>query len=156
MEAVLDFFRSVNALVPEYPRWLFWTVMAGVVLLTQAIKLPVKALTKKIPNDALRQKVNLVILVIPVGLGLLASWLLTYAGYEFLYNAGIVWGVTSTVIYELATKAFKRIKSGEDITGETLKADLNDAQKNGQNVQSVADEFQSIINPAKTKISKKK
>lgn len=144
METVLDFFRAVNALVPEYPRWIFWMVMAGVLLLTQVCKIPVKAITKKyIPNDTLRQKANLVIVLIPFGLGLLASWLLTFAGYAFLYEAGIIWGTTSMVIYELATKVFKRIKNGEDITSETLKGDL-DTAKNGS--QSAADEFQSIVN----------
>lgn len=143
METVLDFFRAVNALVPEYPRWLFWIVMGAVVLLTQVAKLPIKAFTKKIKNDALRQKVNLVIVLIPFGLGLLASWLLTFAGYNFLYEAGIVWGTTSMVIYELATKAFKRIEKGEDITDETIKSDFGSAN---DNAQTAADEFQSIVN----------
>lgn len=144
METVLDFFRAVNALVPEYPRWIFWMVMAGVLLLTQVCKIPVKALTKKyIPNDTLRQKANLVIVLIPFGLGLLASWLLTFAGYDFLYEASVIWGTTSMVIYELATKVFKRIKNGEDITSETLKGDLDTAKIGSQ---SAADEFQSIVN----------
>ena len=153
MEAVLDFFRTVNTLVPAYPRWIFWGVLVGVILLTQIVKLPIKALTNKIPNDALRQKVNTVIIFIPVGLGLMASWLLTFAGYEFIYEAGIVWGLFSQVIYEFVTKVFKRIKNGEDIDNATLKGDLDEANKNAQ---SVTDEFQSLVKQATSKKATKK
>lgn len=153
MEAVLDFFRTVNTLVPAYPRWIFWLVMVGVSLFTQVVKLPIKALTKKIKNDTLRKKVNIIVMAIPFGLGLLASWLLTFAGYEFIYEAGIVWGAVSIIIYELATRVFKRIKNGEDIDDTTLKGDLNEATKSSQ---SVTDEFQSLVKQATSKKATKK
>ena len=151
MEAVLDFFRTLNTLVPEYPRWIFWGVLLGVILLTQVVKLPIKALTNKIVNETLRKKVNTVIIFIPVGLGMMASWLLTFAGYTFAYEAGIIWGMFSQVIYEFFTKVFKRIKSGEDVDSSTLKGDLDTANSNAQ---SAVDEFQSIVKKVTGKSNK--
>lgn len=142
METVLDFFRALNALVPAYPRYVFWGALVGVILLTQIVKLPIKTLTSKIANNDLRQKVNTIIMFVPIGLGLAMSWGLTFAGYEFVFEAGLVWGTFSQVIYEFVTKAFKRIKNGEDVTSETLADDLNDAR---DDAQDVVDEFQSIV-----------
>lgn len=142
METVLDFFRALNALVPAYPRYVFWGALVGVILLTQIVKLPIKAITSKIANNDLRQKVNTIIMFVPIGLGLAMSWGLTFAGYEFVFEAGLVWGTFSQVIYEFVTKVFKRIKNGEDVTSETLADDLNDAR---DDAQDVVDEFQSIV-----------
>lgn len=142
METVLDFFRALNALVPAYPRYVFWGALVGVILLTQIVKLPIKTLTSKIANNDLRQKVNTIIMFVPIGLGLAMSWGLTFAGYEFVFEAGLVWGTFSQVIYEFVTKVFKRIKNGEDVTSETLADDLNDAR---DDAQDVVDEFQSIV-----------
>lgn len=151
METILDFFRALNALVPAYPRYVFWGALVGVILLTQIVKLPIKALTKKIANDTLRQKVNTVIMFVPIGIGLLTSWLLTFVGYEFVFEAGLVWGTFSQVIYEFVTKVFKRITNGENITDETLKSDLNDAQSDAQ---TAVDEFQNILKQVTGKKSK--
>lgn len=142
METVLDFFRALNALVPAYPRYVFWGALVGVILLTQLVKLPIKAITGKIANDTLRQKVNTVIMFVPIGIGLAVSWGLTFVGYEFVFEAGLVWGTFSQVIYEFVTKVFKRITNGEDVTSETLTDDLADAQNDAQ---AVVDEFQSIV-----------
>lgn len=142
METVLDFFRALNALVPAYPRYVFWGALVGVILLTQIVKLPIKTLTSKIANNDLRQKVNTIIMFVPIGIGLAMSWGLTFAGYEFVFEAGLVWGTFSQVIYEFVTKVFKRIKNGEDVTSETLADDLSNARNDAQ---GVADEFQSIV-----------
>lgn len=151
METVLDFFRALNALVPAYPRYVFWGALVGVILLTQIVKLPIKTLTSKIANNDLRQKVNTIIMFVPIGIGLAMSWALTFAGYEFVFEAGLVWGTFSQVIYEFVTKVFKRIKNGENVTDETLADDLNDAR---DDAQDVADEFQSIVKQVTGKTKK--
>lgn len=143
MEAVWQFFKSINALIPEYPRWVFWGAIVIVLALSQLAKLPIKHFTGKIPDENLRQKINTVIMLLPIAFGFLASWALTCFGFDFSVTAALVWGSTSQVIYGFVERLIKRVKNGEDITNDTLKEDITEAKETAE------DRFNAILDKVK-------
>lgn len=86
-----------------------WCAMAVVIFgLTQLIKLPYKKLTSLIKNERLRRIANIVILLIPFALGVLAEWLFNtyYLHTEFTVVTGLTWGMTSTTGYAFVERFF--------------------------------------------------
>lgn len=142
MNTLVQFFVDTDALSP-YPRWIFWVVLALIVVLTQVAKLPIKKLTDKITNETLRKKVNLVIMLIPFVLGFGASGILYACDYGFSATAAVLWGTTSQVIYEFVSKVVKRLKNNEDITNSTIKKDLTEAKNEAE------DKFKQLVEQMK-------
>lgn len=86
-----------------------WCAMAVVIFgITQLVKLPIKAFTKKIKNDRVRRIVNIVILLIPFGLGVLAEYLFNtyYLHTAFTVVTGLTWGGTSITGYAFVERFF--------------------------------------------------
>lgn len=89
--------------------YVVWCAMAVVIFgLTQLFKLPIKALTKKITNERARHIVNIIILLIPFGLGILAEFLFNtyYLHTEVTYVTGLTWGGTSITGYAFVERFF--------------------------------------------------
>ena len=110
-----------------------WGAMAILVLcLSQLIKLPIKALTKKlIKDDNKRSRVNIVLMLIPLALGVLGDWLFCtyYLGVAFSIVEGIKIGGTAITLYGMLEKAIKGAQSKE--TTETIKL-VEDITKDGK------------------------
>ena len=152
MNDFFNFFLEVSSRA-DYPRWLLLALVIGVALVSQLLKLPIKKLTGKIPNDTLRKKVNIVIMLVPCGLGILASWLLTFFGYNFTLSGGLIVGFVSQVVYEFVSRLLKRVKSGEDLTEENIAEIFKEAVTHSKEIVGTAQEaeskFSNIVNNIK-------
>lgn len=150
MADVWNFFVKANALIPEYPRWVFWVVVVIVLVLSELAKIPIKYFTNKIANETLRKKVNTTIMLLPILFGFLASWFLTVFGFSFSTTAALVWGTISQVIYEFISRIVKRVKNGDDITNETIKEDLQDSVDSVEKKTETAEEkFNELVEKIK-------
>lgn len=146
MAEMWNFFTRAIERIPEYPLWIFGVVVVIVLGLTQLAKIPIKHFTNKIENENLRKKVNMLIMLLPIAFGFLASWILTYFGFTFSTIAALVWGSSSQVIYEFISRLFRRIKNGEDITTETIS---EDAKESIEIVETAEDKFNDLVNQIK-------
>ena len=94
-----------------------WGAMAIIVLcLSQVIKLPIKALTKKaIKDDGIRNRVNTVIMLVPLLLGVLCDFLFCtlYLHIPFDIVEGIKVGGTAITLYGVIEKLIKGSQSKE-------------------------------------------
>jgi hypothetical protein len=143
MEDFINFFSQVIAQNPGYPKWIYWVTLAGIVGLTQLIKIPWKLLvTNKINSENKKNKTDIVIMLIPIGLGILASYLYTFLGYDFSIEAGVSWGLISQAFYTFLKKIFARIKNGEDITKETINTDMQEAVDTAKTAE---EEFDKLV-----------
>lgn len=99
-----------------------WGAMSLIVLiLSQLLKLPIKALTEKLIKDkTVRDRVNVTIMLIPLALGILADYLFCtlYLNVTFNIIEGIKIGGTAVTIYGFLETLLKGKKSNE--TTETL------------------------------------
>lgn len=143
-------------------------IMAVVVFcLTQILKLPIKAATKYIKNEKTRGIVNLVILVIPFALGLLAEFLFDglYLHNEFSVITGLQYGSSSLIVYGVFEKIAK--KSGVNIKlnnpyktteeGKAVQELVEKVQEDGKidkSDLSAVDAFWEAINKEKTNTKK--
>lgn len=127
--------------------------------LTQLLKLPIKAATKHIKNEKTRGIVNLVILIIPFALGLLAEYLfdVLYLGNVYMGVAGLKYGSSSLLVYSVFEKIAK--KTGVDIKlnnpyettdeGKAVQELVDKVQEDGKIDKfdlSAVDEFWKTIN----------
>lgn len=117
-----------------------WGAMAIIVLcLSQLLKLPIKALTKKtIKDENIRARVNILLMLIPLALGVLGDWLFCtlYLHIPFSILEGVKIGGTAVTLYGMLEKLIKGSQSKE--TSATLelvenitkdgKVDKNDSQ----------------------------
>ena len=130
-----------------------WGAMAIIVLcLSQLLKLPIKALTKKtIKNENARVRVNTALMLIPLALGVLCDWLFCtlYLGIPFSVVEGVKVGGTAVTLYGMIEKLIKGSQSKE--TTATIKL-VNDITKDGSvdksDVQSIKD-FANKLNKVK-------
>lgn len=130
-----------------------WGAMAIIVLcLSQLLKLPIKALTKKtIKNENARVRVNTALMLIPLALGVLCDWLFCtlYLGIPFSVVEGVKVGGTAVTLYGMIEKLIKGSQSKE--TTATIKL-VNDITKDGSvdksDVQSIKD-FANKLNSVK-------
>ena len=110
-----------------------WGAMALVVLcLSQLLKLPIKAITKKlIKNENARSRVNVALMLIPLGLGVLCDWLFCtlYLQVPFSIIEGIKVGGTAVTLYGVLEKLIKGAQSKE--TTATIEL-VNDITKDGK------------------------
>lgn len=146
MSEVIEFFTRINIFAADYPSWLFWCAIVVVLILSELAKLPIKHFTGRIENENLRKKINAVIMLLPIGFGFLASWILTYFGFGFSITAALVWGTTSQVIYEFVSRVFRRIKNGEAITTDAIKSDLKDSVEVAETAE---DKFNELVEKVK-------
>ncbi len=116
-----------------------WCAMAVVIFgLTQLLKLPIKAVTKHIKNEKTRGIVNLVILIIPFTLGLLAEYLfdVLYLHNVFAGIAGLQYGSASLLVYGVFEKLAKK-------TGIEIKLDNPyETTDEGKAVQELVEKVQ--------------
>jgi hypothetical protein len=112
---------------------IMWGIMSFIVLCaSQLLKLPIKALTKKLIKDEnIRSRVNVILMLIPLGLGILCDWLFCtyYLGITFNIVEGVKIGGTAVTLYAGIEKIFKGKTSKE--TTETLKL-VEDITKDGK------------------------
>jgi uncharacterized membrane protein YjfL (UPF0719 family) len=94
-----------------------WGAMAIIVLcLSQILKLPIKALTKKtIKDQNIRNRVNTVIMIVPILLGILCDFLFCtlYLHIPFDIVEGIKVGGTAITLYGVLEKLIKGAQSKE-------------------------------------------
>lgn len=146
MGEIVEFFSRPIAQFPQYPWWIYVATLIVITALTEVLKLPVKHFTDKIQNKSLRNKVNIVIVFIPVALAFAADGLFTLWGYSFSITVGFAWGGASQVLYEFISRLFARIKKGEDVTGEDVKEDFEDSV---DDVKTAEKEFDDLIEKLK-------
>lgn len=146
MADVWSFFIEANALVPEYPRWIFGGTIVIILALTQLVKLPIKHFTNKIKNENLRKKINILIMLLPYILGFIASGILIFFDFNFSWEASVFWGGSSQIIYSFLERVFSRIKKGETITDETISSDFKDSV---DEVKTAEEEFNELVDKFK-------
>lgn len=124
-----------------------WGAMAIIVLcLSQLLKLPIKALTKKtIKNENARVRVNTALMLIPLALGVLCDWLFCtlYLGIPFSVVEGVKVGGTAVTLYGMIEKLVKGSQSKE--TTATIKL-VNDITKDGSVDKSDAQSIKDFAN----------
>lgn len=122
-----------------------WIVMAVLVLcLSQLLKLPIKALTKKfIKNDRARGLVNLTIMLLPLGLGVLCDFLYCSLYIKVAFNIveGLKVGGTAITLYGALEKIFKGSKSSGTLATEELVNEITKDGKVDENDTSAVKEF---------------
>lgn len=87
-----------------------WCAMAVIIFgVTQLLKLPIKAVTKRIKNERVRRSVNAIILLIPFALGVLAEFLYTtyYLHTTFTVITGLGYGTAGISLYGIIERFFK-------------------------------------------------
>lgn len=154
MGEVIRFFQEVANQMPDYPRYLHFVVIIAIVIATQLIKLPIKKFAiSKIKNEAVRQKVNMVFMILPNGLGMCASAILMLFDYRFSWEAGLMWGTCSQVIYEFIERIVKRIAKKKDlaeITQDEIAEDFKQAQKDAEaKTKQAGKEFEELVKQIK-------
>ena len=144
-----------------------WCAMAVIIFcLTQILKLPIKVATKHIKNEKTRGIVNLIIMIIPFALGLLAEFLFDglYLHNAFTGIIGLKYGSASFVIYgvfeKIAKKASIEIKLDnplETYEGKAVQELVDKVQEDGKidkSDLSAVDAFWEAINKEKTNTKK--
>lgn len=121
-----------------------WFVMSLIVLgLSQLLKLPIKALTKKfIKKETVRSRVNITIMLIPLALGIVCDWLYCslYLHIAFSVVEGLKIGGTAVTLYGVIEKAFKGKQSSETTaTLELVENITKDGKVDKTDSQSVKD-----------------
>lgn len=137
MSVMLDYFTQIKIIASNYPTWLFIVGIVIVLILSQLAKLPIKHFTSKIKNENLRKKINVVIMILPIGLGFLVSWTLTLFGFSFSSSIALVWGTSAITVYGALSRILKRTKNGEDITYTSLKSDIDEAKKDSETAEEL-------------------
>lgn len=87
-----------------------WCAMAVIIfLVTQVLKLPIKAATKHIKNQRTRKIINATILLIPFALGILLEFLYKtyYLHTTFTVIAGLGYGTAGISLYGVIERFFK-------------------------------------------------
>lgn len=134
--------------------YFIWCAMALIIfLITQVLKLPIKACTNKIKNERARKSVNAIILLIPFGVGVLCEFLYTtyYLHTAFTVIAGLGYGTTGISLYGVVERFFK-VKTKNPYSTEEGKAvtslidSITADGKVDSNDQSAVQEFLNKIN----------
>jgi hypothetical protein len=121
-----------------------WGAMSIVVLiLSQLLKLPIKALTEKTIKDKnVRDRVNVTIMLIPLALGILVDYFFCtyYLKLAFDIIEGVKIGGTAITLYGVLEKLFKG-KVSEETQGtlELTKDIVKDGKLNAKDGEIVKD-----------------
>lgn len=131
-----------------------WCAMAVIIfLVTQVLKLPIKAATKHIKNERIRKIVNATILLIPFGIGVLFEFLYTtyYLHTVFTVITGLGYGTAGISLYGVIERFFKikvnnpyNTEEGKSVT-ELVDKVQEDGKIDKSDVSAV-DEFWNAIN----------
>lgn len=118
------FFVEMSAL--HCPKIFIVLAVIAIILVSEAVKYPIKHFaTSKIKNDIIRKKVNSAFIILPVVLGVLVSYIYHRVfGFGFSHSAGGTFGLMAAIFYEVFTRLFARVKSGESITGSVIAEDV--------------------------------
>lgn len=131
-----------------------WCAMAVIIfLVTQLLKLPIKACTKHIKNERTRKIVNATILLIPFALGILCDFLYNtyYIHKAFSIITGLGYGTAGISLYGIIERFFK-IKVNNPYNSEEGKAvtqlveDITEDGKVDEKDKSAVQEFLDQIN----------
>jgi hypothetical protein len=130
-----------------------WGAMAIIVLcLSQLLKMPIKALNKKIiKNESTRSRVNTFIMLIPLGLGVLCDYLFCtyYLGISFSIVEGVKIGGTAVTFYGVLEKLIKGTQSKETLeTIKLVESITKDGKVDKSDAQSIKD-FANKLNKVK-------
>lgn len=101
-----------------------WCCMAVIIFaVTQLLKMPIKACTKKIKNERVRRMVNATILLIPFVLGVLFDFLYCtyYLNTAFSIITGLGYGTAGISLYGVVERFFK-VKTENPYDSEEGKA----------------------------------
>lgn len=132
-----------------------WCAMAVIIfLVTQVLKLPIKAATKHIKNQRTRKIINATILLIPFGLGVLFEFLYTtyYLHTVFTVIAGLGYGTAGISLYGIIERFFKvKVENPYENTeeGKAVQELVEKVQEDGKidkSDLSAVDEFWKTIN----------
>ena len=148
MSEVIKYFVEVSPQMPQYAWYIHIAAIVVIFGLVQGIKLPLKKfLTDKIQPESARKKVNMVFMVLPFGVAMLASYVLTFfTEYEFSWEAGIMWGAVSGTFYEFISRIVRRLKNKEEVTEETVKEDFKASKNNTKEAEKT---FTELVKKAK-------
>lgn len=141
MNEVIAYFTQISTKLPCYARYIHIVVIALIIALTEAIKLPLRkyVIDVKIASKNARKKVNLVFMVLPFGLGLGASGVLTCFGYAFSWEAGLAWGVYAQVAYEFVARIILKIKSDEKVDNKVIADTFKEVKKEAEDIAKAID-----------------
>ena len=124
-----------------------WGAMAIIILcLSQAFKLPLKALTKHtIADDNVRARVNTALMLIPLALGVVFDFLFCtfYLKVAFSVTEGVKVGGTAVTLYGILEKLIKGAPSKE--TAKTLEL-ADNVTKDGKVDKSDISAVEKFIN----------
>lgn len=105
-----------------------WGAMSIIVLIvSQLLKLPIKALTEKtIKDKTVRDRVNVTIMLIPLALGILVDYMFCtyYLHIAFDIVEGVKIGGTAITLYGVLEKLFKGGVSKETKEAITLSTEI--------------------------------
>ncbi len=132
-----------------------WCAMAVIIFgITQLLKLPIKACTKRIKNERTRRIVNSTILLIPFILGLVAEFLYStyYLHIAFMGITGLGYGAAGVSLYGIIERFFKiKVDNPYETTeeGKAVKDLVDKIQEDGKITEedkSAVKDFWKTIN----------
>lgn len=127
-----------------------WGAMAIIVLcLSQLLKLPIKALTKKfIKSESTRTRVNTTLMLIPLCLGIILDWLFCtlYLNVPFDAVNGVKIGATAVTLYGLLEKLIKGAQSKETTATLELTEEIIKDGKVDENDNSMVSDYLNKLN----------
>lgn len=149
----VEFFNRPFPLTESVPLWAFCLLVLLVSGITEGLKIPIKLLTNKIQNDKTRHRVNMVIIAVPVGIGILAFYIISYLGYNLSTKAilydGAYCGKSAVVLYEVISRVVtivikKKKDNGSVTAGDVLGAVADGVLNCAQTVQQVNEVIDDI------------
>ena len=126
------------------PNWSFVALALIVVLFTQVIKLPIKALLNLlIKNKAVLQRVNVVFMLLPIGFSVLAqvAHSILWGNGELDLMYGLKISTCATAIYAFLEQLFKGKKSKETEAVQQLVEDITKDGKVDEKDKSAVKDF---------------
>lgn len=141
MDAVINFLATNTVAA-------FWIMAAIVFIITQVIKLPIKAATKKL-KESTRKKVNSIILLLPfafgIGIELLYCQYITKTAFDIVQ--GIILGGQSIAFYGIIERFFS-VKIANPYETEEGKAVLDAVNASVSDGKVTAEEITEVIETA--------
>lgn len=147
MEQLIGFINSNATLAALFPYATYMILVLLVFGLTYALKFPIKLIIKKIAvkiknadgvrildekrTECLQTKLKALIMAIPFGLGILASYVMSllHLSNSFSMTAGLAIGSSAVALYEFVSRVLTKIKNGEQITEADIKESAEEALK---------------------------
>ena len=126
--AFVEFFNRPFPLTESVPLWAFFILVLLVSGITEGLKIPIKLLTNKIEDDKTRHRVNMVIIALPVGIGILVFYIISIIGYNLSTKAilydGAYCGKSAVVLYELISRIATLVSKKKKDNGKVTVSDV--------------------------------